>query len=832
MPVEASPWRQGGAESEAARPDAPDDIASRTPIVEIPDCDWADVRRLERELGLHPLVAQTLTRRGVTSTGEARAWIDGDEIREPATLPGAKQAADLIAMHLSRRSRIAVHGDYDVDGACSTAIMVRTLSSLGADVTWHVPSRFGDGYGLTRGSVERLVAADVQLIIAVDCGIGSVAEVAMARELGIDVVVCDHHSIGDALPEAAVVHPGLGGYPDPFLCAAAATYKLASLVSENAGGAGIEQEMPLVALATVCDVVPLRGENRALVRRGLEAMRSTRLPGLLELMRIAGVDPLTAGASSFGFALGPRINAAGRMHSAEPAVELLLTASRDRAAELAGQLGAANNRRRQVEQEITNLAEAQARLQRDRYAIVVAGEDWHPGVLGIVAGRLAERYRRPVVALGIKDGVAAGSGRGGGRYDLLGGLEQCAEMLSRFGGHRAAAGLELSAKDVDRFRRALAEEAATALTPDDLRPQLRVDAVGEVADISLETIAALEQIGPFGAGNPEPQILLAGSELLSVKRMGGGQNHFKLTVSGEGARASVVAFRQERAIAQVTMARPVDLVVELDRNQFRGREEARALLRGLVERADDVASLWRDEFEAALADGPLDQIWASVAATTAPSLQARDHSRAPLAVLAMEHAGSGARFAIAANDPLALRRGIGQSILFEGVDGAPDIFSYDDPRLFDGRYELLLMADPAPASVLAALGGLDAELVPAWSGPVAGAASAKGGEPMLLREHVVIAFRVIRDCGGAADSFVEPLREALPAPRLAARALRVLEEIELVQITGAGTSLTAIVAEDPGVKDLDQSRAFRSYSGYREESETWVRQSKAEIGTL
>ncbi|MGH2960270.1 MAG: single-stranded-DNA-specific exonuclease RecJ, partial [Solirubrobacterales bacterium] len=471
-------------EIEAARTSVlPDDIAPREPVIDLPPCSGSEVAALRAELGLHPLAAQTLARRGVGSPAAAREWISGGEIHAPEMIPGGPAAADLIVAHLRSDTRIAVHGDYDVDGVCSTAILVRALAGLGADVTWHVPSRFEDGYGLSRASIERLAKDDVGLIIAVDCGIGSIAEVAYARELGVEMVICDHHTIGDELPDAPIVHPALGEYPTPFLCAAATTHKLAALVAERAGAdpAMLDEDLALVALATVCDVVPLRGENRALVRAGLEQMRRTQRPGLRELMRVAGVDQLKIGAQSFGFALGPRINAVGRMHSAEPAVELMLTSNDARAAELAGQLGSANMKRREVEQEILFEAETQAREQRDQFAIVVAGQDWHPGVLGIVAGRIAERFHRPTVALAIEGGIAAGSGRSGGVYDLHGGLASCADLLVRFGGHRTAAGLELDASNLERFKAKFVAHAAESLSIDDLRPRLSVDAVAEAA---------------------------------------------------------------------------------------------------------------------------------------------------------------------------------------------------------------------------------------------------------------------------------------------------------------------------------------------------------------
>ncbi|HEV7918020.1 MAG TPA: single-stranded-DNA-specific exonuclease RecJ, partial [Solirubrobacterales bacterium] len=489
---------------EQALPDEalPDDIAPERALIELLECKSEDVLRLRSDLGLHPLAAQVLARRGLGEPEAVRAFLAAEELHAPELLPGASAVADSIASHIARGSRIAVHGDYDVDGVCSTAIFVRTLTKLGADVTWHVPSRFEDGYGLSRAAIDRLGRDGVDLMIAVDCGVTAVNETAYAKAQGMDVVICDHHKSDDTLPDALIAHPALGDYPFPDLCAAAVAYKVCQLVAERTGGdaAALQDDLELVGLATVCDVMPLSGENRTLVRRGIAAMRQTMRPGLRELMRSSAVDQLKVDAGAFGFRLGPRINAAGRMFSAEPAVELLLTTSEQRAAELAAQLGSANSRRQEIEQTILFQAETQARRQRDEFAIVVAGDDWHGGVLGIVAGRIAERFRRPCIALGIEGGVAKGSGRSGGVYDLHSGLTACSSHLTRFGGHKAAAGVELEETAINAFRVALQAHAREHLTADDLRPRVRVDAVADPSQLSLEAVEALEQLGPFGMG--------------------------------------------------------------------------------------------------------------------------------------------------------------------------------------------------------------------------------------------------------------------------------------------------------------------------------------------
>ncbi len=821
MGAETMPVDQADGVEPSPADSAPEDIAPEQPLVDAADCDWELARALRRELGLHSLAAQTLVRRGVASLDDARSALAPGSANDPELLPGVVAAADAILAHIKLGSRIAVHGDYDVDGVCSTAILVRSLSELGADVTWHVPSRFGDGYGLTRASVERLVDAGAELIVTVDCGIGSAEEVARANALGVDVVVCDHHTIGPQLPDCPVVHPGLEDYPDPHICAAAATHKLASVLTARAGVESdqLDGDLALVALATVCDVVPLRGENRALVREGLLRLRSTQRPGLTELMRVAGVDQLKIDAGALGFALGPRINAAGRMHSAEPAVELMLTANAQRAGELAAQLGAANNRRREIEQEVLQAAEVQARAQRDQFAIVVAGEGWHPGVLGIVAGRLAERFRRPSIALAIEGGVAAGSGRSGGRYDLHAGLEACSQLLVRYGGHRAAAGLELDVARLGEFRAAFVADATAQLTVDDLRPRMVVDAIGTPADINLQAIEELERLGPFGAENPRPQVLIPAVDLVSVNRMGRTGQHFKLGIAAESTRAAAVAFRQERVIDGQHVPRHIDLVAELQRNEFNGREEAQAVVRGLVERSESRAQLWNSECQRALADDLVEP------GEVIDEESSRDlRVEGPVLAL-LELAAPGSRIALAVNEPEVWRGAI-SGVLADLTSGSSvEVLGFDDPRLSRG-FDLVLMAEPPPAPAMASFGGAPA--VACWSLQSELRAIERAGDLLLSREHLVGAFRVIREDFGGVEDLFRALESALPSARIAGRALRALEEIDVIAIERSGETVDAVVARDSGAangakRDLDQSFTFRSYSGYREASQQWLR---------
>ncbi len=801
----------------------PDDIAPIDPLIELPDCDGTLVVEFVDRLGVHPLVAQTLVRRGVTTVDQAAVQLGAGEIEDPTTLPGVSAAAEAVAAHLRADSRIAVHGDYDVDGVSSTAIMVRTLTRLGADVTWHVPSRFDEGYGLSIKAIDRLSQDGVGLIIAVDCGIGSVREIEHARALGVDVVICDHHKPGEVLPDAPIVHPALGDYVCPMLCAAAVTFKLSQVLTQVVGGelAPLDDELELVALATVCDVVPLRGENRAFVQRGTATMRRTMRPGLRELMRVAGVDQLRLDARSFGFALGPRINAAGRMYSAEPAVELMLTSNDARAAELAEELAAANSRRRETEQSVLMTAETQARTQRDRYAIVVAGEGWHPGVLGIVAGRLAETYRRPAIALSSENGVLAGSGRNGGTYDLHAGLEACSDHLIRFGGHRAAAGLELDEAALPAFVRDLNEHASGSLSLDDLRPRFTVDAVAEPSQITLETIDQLDRLGPFGAENREPLVLLPGVRVLELRKMGDRKQHRKFSIAGRGGKASVVAFGWESEIEVGADAPLVNLVVELGRNEFRGSVEPQAKLKALstVDRQRDDA--WLAEFVATFDSAPLDEQFDSSGGINPDnSLDRRDDS--PLSVVA-ELGGAAASTALVVNDVLDWRQIVCALALIDSRLTDLRVLSYDDQPLAERGIQHFILAEPPPIPAFAEFG--DARVTIAWNSAAVRLTAGRSSDLLLARNHAVDFYRALKSAEGTGiGQLAASLERATPSPRIAARAAQALSEVSVLALDRNGDAVEAIRALESANSDLELSSTFRSYSACREESERWLRQ--------
>jgi single-stranded-DNA-specific exonuclease len=546
-------------------------------------CHTSATALLCERLRVSDALAQTLVRRGYGDPESARAFLAADERHELDAFAGLRDAADLIVKSVGAERQITIHGDYDVDGVCSTAVLVRTLRKLGARVDWYLPDR-ADGYGLSAATVQRLAQRGTELLVTVDCGITAVEEVALARSLGIEVIVSDHHlpRADGALPDAPIVHPALCDYPCGELCAAGVAHKLAQATLEAAGRdrSEADEDLDLVALATIADVVALVGENRSLVRRGLHALAATAKPGLRALMSVARVEPGKVSERAVGFGLAPRINAAGRLYRADAALELILTEDLVRAAQIADELDRANSERRHTEQAIRIQAEAQIALRGEsggRSAYVLAGEAWHPGVIGIVASRLAEHHRRPVVLIALDGETGRGSGRSIDGYDLLGGLNACAEHLLRYGGHSAAAGVELERSSVEAFAEALDSHAACVLSADDFVVRERVDAIVSGPQLGMELAEELATLAPFGRGNPAVSLMVEGAVLRDVRPMGEGK-HARFTVESGGAHARGVAFGNGGRL-DVAEDERVEATFALEVNEWRGVSEPRLVLR-------------------------------------------------------------------------------------------------------------------------------------------------------------------------------------------------------------------------------------------------------------
>lgn len=573
------------------------------------ECPPQDVRRLQVELSISRALAQVLVRRGLADPAAAREFLHGGAEHPADAFAGIERAVESILGHVRAADRITIHGDYDVDGVCSTAVLVSALRDLGADVDSYLPDR-AEGYGLSVRTVRRLAARGTRLLITADCGVSSVEEVREARALGLDVVVSDHHAPrpDGVLPDAPIVHPALCGYPFPELCATAVAYKLAQALFAAAGRdpATLRRELDLVALATVADVVTLRGENRELLRRGLRVLAGTPRPGLRALMAVAQIDPARVDERAIGYALAPRLNAAGRLYRADAGLELVLTADHKRAMQVAQELDAANHERRALERRIRFEAEAQMAELGERPAYVLAAEGWHPGVIGIVASRMVESSGRPVVMVALDGERAKGSGRSIEAFDLLAGLQSCSEHLLRFGGHRAAAGVELARERVGDFAEQLAAYAETALAGCDLRAVEHVDAIVAGEELGMELAEELAAMAPFGRGNPSVCLMLEQATFCDPRPMGEGR-HVRFTVQSGGARARAVAFGAGARLP-VPEGEPAQATFTLEVNEWRGVSEPRLVLRRAraapevrADRSTPVASVDAHPLEPALA---------------------------------------------------------------------------------------------------------------------------------------------------------------------------------------------------------------------------------------
>jgi single-stranded-DNA-specific exonuclease len=569
----------------------------------ISECSPAQARALAHELALSETTARVLVRRGLADPVAARTFLEGAAPgHDPFLLGDMGAACDAIRAAVAAGKRICVHGDYDVDGICATALAVLVLRELGADVESHLPSRFEEGYGVAGETLARLADEGCGLVLTVDCGITAVAEIAEARTAGLDVVVTDHHRPGEMLPDCPVVATRPSRYPFPELCGTGVVYKLGQALL-GADSEALVRHLDLVALATIADVVPLVDENRALAIAGLRALARTQRPGLRALMEAARVDPAEVDEGAVGFRLGPRINAAGRLCRPVEALQLLLTDDRDEARRLAERLELLNRDRQAVEQRI--LREAIAKVEewpearRRRRAYVVADESWHEGVIGIVASRLVERYHRPVILLAGDEGEWKGSGRSIPAFDLHGGLAACSGLLGRWGGHRAAAGLSLAADGLEAFAEAFAAHADASLDDSDLEPLTVVDGVVSPRELTLELASELARLAPFGLGNPNVILLLAGCEISQPAAVGDGR-HLRFRVRDRGRDAgSAIAFGMGAQADRLRRIGSYDVAFRLEENRWNGTVAPQLVVRRVFEtheRYHDLRARFADEF--------------------------------------------------------------------------------------------------------------------------------------------------------------------------------------------------------------------------------------------
>ncbi len=548
--------------------------------------DESQVAATAAALDVPPVIARLLCQRGLDDPESARRFLAPslDHLHDPFLLAGMREAVDRLAGAIARRERIVVHGDYDVDGVTSTILVRRAIELLGGDVDHFVPDRLRDGYGLQPESIERLHAAGARVVVSVDCGIRADQAARRARALGVDLIITDHHEPDAALPDAlAVINPKRldCAYPEKTLAGVGVALKLvqALLGASGRGAKLLPHFVKIAAIGTLSDVVPLTGENRVIAHHGLASLSAgPHAAGLAALLEESGLLGKRVDGFHVGFVLGPRVNAAGRMHSADLALDLLLIrgqdeAARTRARALARRLSEENAKRQEHEAAI--LAGARRVVEHDlevgaHNVLVVADTGWHRGVVGIVASKLVETYHKPSLVLSIEDGLAHGSARSIPAFDMLGALESCADLLLRFGGHRLAAGVTLEAQRVGELRRRLAAWAAERLSPDDLIPRLAIHAPLALREISPEVLDGLTRLGPFGPANPKP-VFRAGPVALMGTPRTIKERHLKLLFRQDGRTLPAMAWRAADRGAYLTANRDaLELAYSVEAGEYQG----------------------------------------------------------------------------------------------------------------------------------------------------------------------------------------------------------------------------------------------------------------------
>jgi single-stranded-DNA-specific exonuclease len=554
--------------------------------------------RLAAETGVSLTVASILAARGFSDPAPVRSFLEPSlaDLPDPNLLPGMEAAVERLLTAAKKGETVWVYADYDVDGVTSAALLRQFLTESGISCRTHLPRRDVEGYGLHPDAIRSIAAEGGTVLVTADCGVDAVEETALARELGIDVVITDHHIPGEILPDAvALVNPKLTGsrYPDCNLAGVGVAWNLAAALRRalRDGGlyAGAEEPdvrelLDLVALGTVADVAPLREVNRTLVSSGLAILNRPRIrTGIQALKDVAGVKGEFR-AGHIGFQLGPRINAAGRMEDPGDALDLLLTEEPEHARFLADKLHELNRQRQQ--EELGTMEEAVKRVKvngwhRSRWSLVLESEGWHRGVVGIVASRLAERYFRPAVVIAVQDGEARGSARSIPGLHLHEVLMACEDLLLGYGGHAAAAGFEIDPAKIDLFRDRFEKEVRSRITEDDLVPLLTLDAEISFADLSLDVITELEGLGPFGVGNPTPVFLTPGVSVLEVRPLGRTGNHLRFLLEHEGKTLSAKAWRKAGKLSRIDTGQTVDLAHRPEINSWNGRQSVELVVEGM-----------------------------------------------------------------------------------------------------------------------------------------------------------------------------------------------------------------------------------------------------------
>jgi single-stranded-DNA-specific exonuclease len=567
------------------------------PLAGLSPTDMEKIKRLSDELTVSPVLAEVLVRRGIDTFDRAKRFFRPslDDLHDPFLMDGMDLAVERIVRAIASKEKLLVYGDYDVDGTNGAALLWTFLNSVHANVEYFIPDRIKDGYGLSISGIERAKHRGVQLVIAVDCGITALKPVERAHELGLDVIICDHHEPADVIPSAFAVLDPLKptcGYPFKTLCGCSVAFKLIQALSQNSvlhpyledGGQSLDQYLDFVTLATTADIVNLTGENRVLVKLGLELLNANPRPGVHALIESSGLRLGAITAGQIVFVLAPRINAVGRLGDATRAVELLTSDSFTVALERARVFEEENRNRRKIDEE--TFIEAQEIVEKcfdvdNERAIILHRETWHPGVIGIVASRLVERYYRPTIMMTTVDGVAKGSARSVSGFDIYQALKRCEDKLVQFGGHKYAAGLTIELGRLDEFKEAFNFIAKELLTKELLTPEIRIDAEIPLQEITPKFVRVLSQFAPFGPGNMRPVFVARNVELYGTPRIVG-RNHLKFKVRTNGQVFDAIGFNLGSLIEQLLHGRKtLDIAFSLDEGEYAGETVPQLKIRDL-----------------------------------------------------------------------------------------------------------------------------------------------------------------------------------------------------------------------------------------------------------
>lgn len=536
-----------------------------------------------------PIVATVLLNRGI-EIEDFRQFLSKSKqgILSPMSMLDMDKAVERIVRAINDNESIVVYGDYDVDGITATTLLYDALKSLGANVDYYIPDRKDEGYGINIMAVNRLIKNGTKLLITVDCGITAVGEVEFAKLQGMDVVITDHHTCKERIPEAAVAVINPKRHEDEYefegLAGVGVAFKLAmgiSMAMGRSAGEFFEKYVDLAAIGTIADVVPLINENRIIVDRGLAVLQQPARPGLKALLDIAQMSDKKVNCGTIAFALAPRLNAAGRMGSAVTAVELLLTTSDERAAEIALELDTINKHRQETEYEIHRDAVEMINSDKDfdkKKIIVLAKEGWHNGVIGIVASRLTETYHRPCILISLACGVGKGSGRSVHGFSLFNALGACEELLTNYGGHAIACGMGIDEAKIEEFTKAINEYARENMDEDAMIPQVKIDAVIKGETLSMATAKTLSVLEPFGMGNETPVFAVTRAQIISVAGVGADKKHIRMTIDKDGTRVNCIGFGLGDYANMITPGMCVDLAFKLDINSYQGKDTVQLVL--------------------------------------------------------------------------------------------------------------------------------------------------------------------------------------------------------------------------------------------------------------